>query len=71
MLSIPGAKSLMLGPPLSRQLDEPTRVALAGLVPTSHFFCHAERILDLGFVRDVMRETYAETGRPSIDPVFF
>ena len=61
----------MLGPSKSRNLDEPISVSLEDLVPPSHFYRHLERTLDLTFVRDLVRETYAETGRPSIDPVVF
>jgi transposase len=46
-------------------------VSLEELVPPDHFYRHLERTLDLGFVRDLVREAYAETGRPSIDPVIF
>jgi transposase len=46
-------------------------ITLADLVPPDHFYRQLERSLDLGFVRDLVRETYAETGRPSIDPVVF
>jgi hypothetical protein len=28
-------------------------------------------MLDLAFVRDLVRDAYSDTGRPSIDPVFF
>jgi transposase len=41
------------------------------LVPPDHFYRHLERVLDLDFVRDLVRDAYAETGRPSIDPVIF
>jgi transposase len=61
----------MLGPPKSRDLDEPIRVSLNDLVPPSHFYRHLERTLDLAFVRDLVRGAYAEIGRPSIDPVVF
>ena len=61
----------MLGPPKSRDLDEPIGVSLEDLVPPSHFYRHLERTLDLAFVRDLVRETYAGSGRPSIDPVVF
>jgi transposase len=44
-------------------------MTLAALVPPDHFYRHVERTLDLGFVRDLVRDTYAESGRPSIDPV--
>ncbi len=61
----------MLGPPKSRRLDEPIRVSLEELVPRNHFYRHLERVLDLAFVRDLVRNTYAGIGRPSIDPVVF
>ena len=46
-------------------------VSLDTLVPPNHFYRHLERSLDLSFARDLVRDTYAETGRPSIDPVVF
>src|SRR3954463_13329379 len=46
-------------------------MTLEALVPPAHFYRHLERTLDLGFVRDLVRDTYAESGRPSIDPVVF
>jgi hypothetical protein len=49
----------------------PSPVSLDELVPADHFYRHLERSLDLGFVRDLVRDTYAEAGRPSIDPVVF
>jgi transposase len=48
-------------PPLT--LDE--------LVPADHFYRYLDRVLDLGFVRDLVRGDYAEKGRPSVDPVVF
>jgi len=68
---IPTPKRLLLGPPKSRQLNEPIRVSLDDLVPPNHFYRHLDRSLDLAFVRDLVRGAYAETGRPSIDPVVF
>jgi transposase len=44
---------------------------LENLVPRGHFYRHLERSLDLGFVRDLVRDAYAERGRPSVDPVVF
>ena len=44
---------------------------LEELVPLDHFYRHLERTLDLGFVRDLVRDASAESGRPSIDPVVF
>ena len=46
-------------------------VTLEDLVPPDHFYRHLERTLDLGFVRDLVRDAYADSGRPSIDPVVF
>ena len=39
------------------------------LVPAYNFYRHLEAELDLGFVRDLVRGTHKECGRPSIDPV--
>src|SRR5215207_8641463 len=46
-------------------------VSLEELIPPNHCYRHLEQRLDLGFVRDLVRDAYAETGRPSIDPVIF
>src|SRR4051812_7355408 len=46
-------------------------VSLNELVPPDHFYRHLERMLDLAFVRALVRDAYAEAGRPSIDPVVF
>ena len=61
----------MLGSPKPRRLDQPIAVSLEDLVPHDHFYRHLEARLDLSFVRDWVRELYAERGRPSIDPVVF
>ncbi len=61
----------MLGPPKPRRLDEPVAASLEALVPPDHFYRHLEAKLDLGFVREWVRELYAERGRPSIDPIVF
>ena len=45
--------------------------SLEDLVPADHFYHHLERSLDLGFVRDLVGHAYAESGRPSIDPIVF
>src|SRR5215210_7405054 len=46
--------------------------SLVDLVPTDNFYRRLAAKLDLGFVRDLVRGTYKERGRPSIDPeVFF
>ena len=46
-------------------------VSLEDLIPPDHFYRYLERTLDLGFVRDLVHDTYAEAGRPSIDPLVF
>jgi transposase len=46
-------------------------VSLDDLVSPDHFYRHLERTLDLSFVRDLVRDTYAGIGRPSVDPVVF
>ena len=58
-----GRKERAFGPLPSMTLED--------LVPSNHFYRHLERTLDLGFVRDLVCEAYADTGRPSIDPVVF
>lgn len=46
-------------------------VSLEDLIPPDHFYRHLARTLDLGFVRDWVKGTYADIGRPSIDLVVF
>ncbi len=58
-----GTKARIFRPVTVTSLDE--------LVPATHFYRHLDRLLDLSFVRNLVRETYAHAGRPSIDPVVF
>ncbi len=58
-----GTKARIFTPITSISLDE--------LVPANHFYRHLDRVVDLSFVRDLVKKTYAERGRPSIDPVVF
>ena len=46
-------------------------VWLEDLVPADHFYRQLEHRLDVSFVRDLVRDTYAAIGRPSVDPVVF
>ncbi len=46
-------------------------VSLEDLVPADHCYRHLEKLLDLSFVRDLVRDRYAPIGRPSVDPVVF
>jgi transposase len=41
------------------------------LIHSQHFYRHLDRVLDLSCVRDLVKDTYASAGRPSIDPVVF
>src|SRR5437868_6700106 len=61
----------MLGPAKVRRVDQSVLASLDGLVPANHFYRHLESKLDLTFVRDLVRSTYKDGGRPSIDPVIF
>jgi transposase len=61
----------MLGPVKSRDLDRPVLASLESLVPAKHFYRRLEQVLDLSFVRDWVAACYAESGRPSVDPVIF
>src|SRR5215212_9915981 len=54
-----GTKLRTFGPLCNRSLED--------LVPGDHFYRHLEAELDLGFVRDLVRSTYKECGRPSVD----
>src|ERR671914_979220 len=59
-----GTKARAFAPLCNRSLEN--------LVPADNFYRHLEATLDLRFVRDLVRDTYKEGGRPSIDPrVFF
>ena len=47
-------------------------VTLEQLVPADQFYRYVDRVLDLSFVRALVRQSYAaDAGRPSIDPVVF
>ena len=46
-------------------------LSLEELVPIDNFYRRLEARLDLSFVRDLVRDCYASSGRPSVDPVVF
>src|SRR6266700_7706641 len=54
-----------------RQFAPLIHVSLEELVPADHFYRHLQQTLDLSFVREFVQETYAQGGRPSIDPMVF
>jgi transposase len=50
----------------------PRNVSLEELVPEDNFYRRLEERLDLSFVRELVEDLYACSGRPSVDPeVFF
>lgn len=55
----------------ARRFDPIDGLTLADLVPADHFYRHLERSLGLSFVRELVADSYAAGGRPSIDPVVF
>jgi transposase len=61
----------MLGPPKALRRDDVVLTSLERRLPANHFYRHLEAKLDLSFVREWVAETYAEGGRPSVDPVVF
>src|SRR5436190_12406954 len=58
-----GTKARAFAPLCNRSIED--------LVPADHFYRHLEAKLDLGFVRDLVRATHKERGRPSVDPAVF
>lgn len=51
---------------------QPRVVTLEALVPEDNFYRKVEAMLDLSFVRDLVRDCYSfRMGRPSVDPVVF
>src|SRR5215472_15270990 len=65
-----GGASIMMGFK-ERAFAPVVAVSLEELVPADHFYRHLQRVLDLSFVHDLVRDSYAGAGRPSIDPVVF
>ena len=55
----------------ARPAGDPGDELLEFLVPEDDFYRHQEATLDLGFVRDLVRDRYAAGGRPSVDPVVY
>ncbi len=43
--------------------------SLEKLVPQDHFLRQVDKVLDLTFVRGLVRDSYGTTGNPSVDPV--
>ena len=50
----------------------PENISLEDLVPDDNFYRCLQAKLDLSFVRDLVEDLYAASGRPTVDPeVFF
>jgi len=49
----------------------PDDLSLEDLVPKDHFYRRLEARLDLSFVRELAGPLYANSGRPSVDPLVF
>jgi transposase len=58
-----GAKERYFSPLSDLSLEE--------LVPKDNFYRRVEATVDVSFVRDLVRDRYAASGRPSVDPVVF
>ena len=61
----------MMGKKIRNFVALPTNLSLEELVPKDNFYRRLDRKLDLSFVRDLVKECYASSGRPSVDPVVF
>jgi len=46
-------------------------LSLEELLLKDNFYRHLEETLDVSFVRDLVEDRYAPSGRPSVDPVVF
>jgi transposase len=61
----------MMGKKIRDFAPLPTNLSLEELVPEENFYRRLDRRLDLSFVRDLVEDRYACSGRPSVDPVVF
>jgi transposase len=61
----------MMGTKIRNFTPLPREVSLENLVPKDNFYRHLDRKVDLSFVRDLVEDCYASSGRPSVDPVVF
>lgn len=60
----------MMGTKL-RTFPSHIHLSLDELVPQDHFYRYLDQKLDLSFVRTFVEPSYAQGGRPSIDPIVF
>src|SRR3712207_4164763 len=65
-----GGHTTMMG--TKQRVFEPLpNLSLEELVPEDNFYRRLEATLDLSFVRDLVKDCYVSSGRPSVDPVVF
>src|SRR5258708_34137309 len=55
----------------ARNVAPLSNISLEDLVPQDHLYRHLDQTLDRSCVRAFVQETYAQGGRPSIDPMVF
>jgi transposase len=61
----------MMGTKIRSFAPLPDDLSLEKLVPKDNFYRRLDAMLDLSFVRELVRDCYAPSGRPSVDPVVF
>ena len=61
----------MMGAKIRSFAHLPDDLFLEELVPQDNFYRRLEATLDLSFVRDLVRDCYACSGRPSVDAMVF
>ena len=61
----------MMGTKKIRNFAPLPDLSLEDLVPQDNFHRRLDAIVHLSFVRDLVRDCYASSGRPSVDPVVF
>jgi len=61
----------MMGTKLRNFAPLPEDLSREELVPDASSYPRLEGTLDLSFVRDLVEDRYAPSGRPSVDPVVF
>lgn len=54
-----------------RSFDPLPDLSLEDLAPKDNFYRRLEEWLDLSFIRELVEDLYAPSGRPSVDPVVF
>ena len=61
----------MMGAKIRSFAPLPDDLSLGEVVPQDNVYRRLEATLDLSFVRNLVRDCYACSGRPSVDPVVF